>query len=56
MCQLLQQNLSRWLWGARNLPLMESEELAACEWTVEQHDNRPMLTGLTHDLIVAMPF
>ena len=31
-----QQNLSRWLWQARNLPLMESDKLAACEWTVEQ--------------------
>jgi len=31
-----QQNLSRWLWQARNLPLMESDKQTSCEWTVEQ--------------------
>jgi 5-methylthioribose kinase len=31
-----QQNLSRWLWHARNLPLMESNNQTAREWTVEQ--------------------
>jgi transposase-like protein len=31
-----QQNLSRWLREARNLPLMDSDKLAVCEWTVEQ--------------------
>jgi transposase-like protein len=31
-----QQNLSRWLREARNLPLMESDKLAVCEWSVEQ--------------------
>ena len=31
-----QQNLSRWLGEARNLPLMESDKLAVCEWSVEQ--------------------
>jgi hypothetical protein len=29
-----QQNLSRWLWQARNLPPMESDKQTACEWTV----------------------
>jgi transposase len=31
-----QQNLSRWLWQARNLPTMESDKQTACEWTVGQ--------------------
>jgi transposase len=31
-----QQNLSRWLWRARNLPLMESDKQTSCERTVEQ--------------------
>lgn len=31
-----QQNLSRWLQQARNLPLMESNKQPVCQWTVEQ--------------------
>jgi transposase-like protein len=31
-----QQNLSRWLQEARNLPLMEFNKQAVCTWTVEQ--------------------
>lgn len=31
-----QQNFSRWLREARNLPLMKSDKLAVCEWSVEQ--------------------
>lgn len=44
-----QQNLSRWLREARNLPLMESNEQVVCTWTVEQKArllaDASMLTG-----------
>ncbi|MFV1991324.1 MAG: hypothetical protein ACC652_11355 [Acidimicrobiales bacterium] len=44
-----QQNLSRWLWEARNLPLMESNKQVVCTWTVEQKArllaDASMLTG-----------